>query len=73
MLSIVSAYTLTPAEYIETPLFTISTRGQEVRRDVTGQTQRAIVVVDAGRIEFQRPAEQRLVVFEGKTITSTSW
>ena len=49
-LSIVSTYTLTPTEYTETPLFSLSARGQEVRHDLSGQTQRAAVTVDAGRL-----------------------
>jgi hypothetical protein len=71
-LSIVSTYTLTPTEDTETPLFSISVRGQEIRHDLSGQTQRAAVTVDAGRLQFQRPVEQRSLVFEGNTITSTS-
>jgi hypothetical protein len=71
-LSIVSTYTLTPTEYTETPLFSISVRGQEVRYDLSGQTQRAAVTVDAGRLQFQRPVEQRSLVFEGNKYTSTS-
>jgi hypothetical protein len=71
-LSIVSTYTLTPTEYTETPLFSISVRGQEIRHDLSGQTQRAAVTVDAGRLQFQRPVEQRSVVFEGNKMTSTS-
>jgi hypothetical protein len=71
-LSIVSTYTLTPTEYTETPLFSISVRGQEIRHDLSGQTQRAAVTVDAGRLQFQRPVEQRSVVFEANKITSTS-
>jgi hypothetical protein len=71
-LSIVSTYTLTSTEYTETPLFSISVRGQEIRHDLSGQTQRAAVTVDAGRLQFQRPVEQRSLVVEGNTITSTS-
>jgi hypothetical protein len=54
-LSIVSTYTLTPTEYTETPLFSISVRGQEIRHDLSGQTQRAAVTIDAGRLQFHRP------------------
>jgi hypothetical protein len=71
-LSIVSTYTLTPTEYTETPLFSISVRGQEVRHDLSGQTQRAAVTVDAGRLQFHHPVEQRTLVFEGNGYTSTS-
>jgi hypothetical protein len=71
-LSLVSTYTLTPTEYTETVLFSIRVRGQEIRHDLAGQPQRAVVTVDAGRIQFQRPEEQRSVVFEGNKITSTS-
>lgn len=71
-LSIVSTYTLTPTEYTETPLFSISVRGQEIRHDLSGQTQRAAVTVDAGRLQFQRPVEQRVTVFEGNRFISTS-
>ena len=71
-LSIVSTYTLTPTEYTETPLFSINVRGQEIRHDLSGQIQRAAVTVDAGRLQFQRPVEQRVTVFEGNGFTSTS-
>jgi hypothetical protein len=72
-LSIVSTYTLTPTEYTETPLFSINVCGQEIiRHDLSGQTQRAAVTVDAGRLQFHRPVEQRSVVFEGNGFTSTS-
>jgi hypothetical protein len=70
-LSIVSTYTLTPTEYTETPLFSISVRGQEIRHDLSGQTQRAAVTMDAGRLQFHRPVEQRVTVFEGNGFTST--
>ena len=70
-LSIVSTYTLTPTEYTETPLFSINVRGQEVRHDLSGQTQRAAVTMDAGRLQFHRPVEQRVTVFEGNGFTST--
>ena len=71
-LSIVSTYTLTPTEYTETPLFSINVRGQDIRHDLSGQTQRAAVTMDAGRLQFQRPVEQRVTVFEGNGFTSTS-
>jgi hypothetical protein len=70
-LSIMSTYTLTPTEYTETPLFSISVRGQEIRHDLSGQTQRAAVTMDAGRLQFHRPVEQRVTVFEGNGFTST--
>jgi hypothetical protein len=70
-LSIVSTYTLTPTEYTETPLFSINVRGQEIRHDLSGQTQRTAVTVDAGRLQFHRPVEQRVTVFEGNGFTST--
>jgi hypothetical protein len=51
----VYSYTLTPTEYTETLLFSVSVRGQEIRHDLSGQTQRAAMTVDPGRIQFQRP------------------
>ena len=70
--SIVSTYTLTPTEYTETPLFHIIVRGQEVRHDLSGEPQRSAVTMDAGRLQFHRPVEQRVTVFEGNGFTSTS-
>jgi hypothetical protein len=70
--SIVSTYTLTPPEYTETPLFHIIVRGQEVRHDLSGEPQRSAVTMDAGRLQFHRPVEQRVTVFEGNGFTSTS-
>jgi hypothetical protein len=69
--SIVSTYTLTPTEYTETPLFSLSVRGQEIRHDLSGQTQRSVVTMDTGRLQFHRPVEQRITVFEGNGFTST--
>jgi hypothetical protein len=71
-LSIPSTYTLTPTEYTETPLFSIRVRGQEIRHDLSGQTQRSVVTMDAGRLQFHRPVEQRVTVFEGNGFTSTA-
>jgi hypothetical protein len=69
--SIAATYTLTPTEYIETTLFHIFVRGQEVRH-LSVEPQRSAVTVDAGRLQFQRPVEQRVTVFEGNKFTSTS-
>jgi hypothetical protein len=71
-LSIVSTSTLTSTEYAETPLFSMSVRGQEIRHDLSGQTQRSVVTMDAGRLPFHRPVEQRVTVFEGNGFTSTA-
>jgi hypothetical protein len=70
--SIVATYTLTPTEYTETTLFHIFVRGQEIRHELAGQPQRSAVTVDAGRLQFHRPVEQRVTVFEGNKFTSTS-
>lgn len=70
--SFVSTYTFTPTEYTETPLFSISVRGQEIRHDLSGQTRRSVVTMDAGRLQFHRPVTQRVTVFEGNGFTSTA-
>jgi hypothetical protein len=69
---IVATYTLTPTEYTETTLFHIFVRGQEIRHELAGQPQRSAVTMDAGRLQFERPVEQRVTVFEGNKLTSTS-
>jgi hypothetical protein len=69
---IAATYTLTPTEYTETTLFHIVVRGQDVRHEPAGQPQRSAVTVDAGRLQFERPVEQRVTVFEGNKFTSTS-
>jgi hypothetical protein len=71
-LSIVSTSTLTSTEYADTPLFSMSVRGQEIRHDLSGQTQRSVVTMDAGRLPSHRPVEQRVTVFEGNGFTSTA-
>jgi hypothetical protein len=68
--SIVATYTLTPTEYIETTLFHIFVRGQEIRREVSTPPQRSAVTIDAGRIQFR--TEQRVAVYEGNRFTATS-
>ncbi len=68
--SIVATYTLTPTEYVETTLFHVFVRGQEVRREVMASPQRMSVTVDAGRVQFR--TEQRLAVYEGNRFTATS-
>lgn len=68
--SIVATYTLTPTEYIETTLFHLFVRGQEIRREVSRPPQRSSVTIDAGRIQFR--TEQRVVVYEGNRFTATS-
>ena len=73
--SIVATYSLTPTEYVETTLFHILVRGQEVRREVSTQPERSSVTLDAGRIEIRRSPtnlEQRVTVFEGNKFTATS-
>jgi len=54
--SIVATYTLTPTEYIETTLFHILARGQEVRHDLSTQPQRSAVTTDAGHL--RRPSRR---------------
>jgi len=68
--SIVATYTLTPTEYVETTLFHVFVRGQEIRREVMAPPQRLSVTVDAGRVQFR--TEQRLAVYEGNRFTATS-
>jgi hypothetical protein len=68
--SIVATYTLTSTEYVETTLFHVFVRGQEVRREVMAPPQRMSVTVDAGRIQFR--TEQRIAVYEGMRFTATS-
>jgi hypothetical protein len=68
--SIVATYSLTPTEYIETTLFHIFVRGQEIRREMSTPPQRSSVTVDAGRIQFR--TEQRVTVYEGNRFTATS-
>jgi hypothetical protein len=58
--SIVSTYTLTRTEYVETTLFHILVRGQDVRRELNTPPQRFDVTVDGGRIQFR--LERRLAV-----------
>jgi len=69
---IVATYTLTSTEYTETTHFHIVVRGQEIRHELAGQPQRSAVTVDGGRLQFERPVEQRVTVFEGNQFTSTS-
>jgi hypothetical protein len=61
--SIVATYTLSPTDYVETTLFQILVRGQEVRREIATPPQRFAVTVDAGRIQFR--LERRIAVFAG--------
>lgn len=68
--SIVATYALTPTDYIETTLFHIFVRGQEIRREVSSPPQRSSVTINAGRIEFR--LEQRVSTFEGNSFTATS-
>jgi hypothetical protein len=68
--SIVATYTLTPTDYIETTLFHILVRGQEVRREIATPRQRFSVTVEGGRIQFR--LERRIAVFEGNRFTATS-
>ena len=73
--SIVATYTLTPTDYIENTLYHILVRGQEIRREVSSQTERSSVTLDVGRIHIRRSAtslEQRVTVFEGNKFTATS-
>jgi len=68
--SIVSTYTLTPTEYVETTLFPILVRGQEVRRELNTPPPRFDITVDGGRVQFR--LERRLAVFEGNKFTAPS-
>jgi len=73
--SIVATYTLTPTDYIESTLFHILVRGQEIRREVSTQPERSSVTLDVGRIQIRRSPtnlEQRVSVFEGNKFTATS-
>lgn len=73
--SIVATYTLTPTDYVETTLFHILVRGQDIRREVSTQPERSSVTLDAGRIQIRRSPtnlEQRVTVFEGNQFTATS-
>lgn len=54
--SIVATYTLTPTDCIETTLFHILVRGNDVRREVSMQPERSSVTVDAGRLMIRRSA-----------------
>jgi hypothetical protein len=72
--SVVSTYTLTPTEYTETLLFSIRTdqiEGKDIVYDLSGQTGRAPVTVDGGRIQFKPPFDPPSFVFEGNTLTAT--
>lgn len=68
--SIVATYTLTSTEYVESILFHIFVRGQEIRRDVSRPPQRLSVTIEGGRIQFR--TEQRVAVYEGNRFTATS-
>ena len=68
--SIVATYTLTPTEYVETTLFHIFVRGQEIHREVSSPPQRSLVTLTPGRVEFR--LEQRVSIFEGNRFTATS-
>jgi hypothetical protein len=73
--SIVATYTLTPTEYIETALFHILVRGNDVRREVSMPPERSSVTIDGGRLLIRRSAtnlEQRVTAFEGGKFTATS-
>jgi hypothetical protein len=72
--SLVSTYTLTATEYTETLLYSIRTEqigGKEPIYDVSGQTGRAPVTVEGGRIQFKSPFDPPSFVFEGNTLTAT--
>jgi hypothetical protein len=72
--SVVSTYTLTATEYTETLLFSIRTdqiEGKDIVYDLSGQTGRAPVTVDGGRIQFKPPFDPPSFVFEGNTLTAT--
>jgi hypothetical protein len=70
--SIIATYTLTPAEYTETPLLHVLVRGQEVR-NLSGQPQRSTVKVEGGRMTLApREFEQRTTMFEANGFTATS-
>jgi hypothetical protein len=72
--SVVSTYTLTPTEYTETLLYSIrtdQTRGKEPVYDLSGQTGRAPVTVEGGRIQFKPPFDRSSFVFKGNKLTAT--
>jgi hypothetical protein len=72
--SVVSTYTLTPTEYTETLLYSIrtdQTRGKEPVYDLSGQTGRAPVTVEGGRIQFKPPFDRSSFAFEGNKLTAT--
>jgi hypothetical protein len=73
--SLASTYTLTPTEYSETLLFSISTDqigGKDTVYDLSGKTQSSPVTMDGGRIQFKPPFDPPTVVFEGDTLTATA-
>jgi len=73
--SLVSTYTLTAAtEYTETLLYSVRTDqsgGKEPVYDFSGQTGRAPVTVEGGRIQFKAPFAPPAFVFEGNKLTAT--
>jgi hypothetical protein len=72
--SVVSTYTLTPMEYTETLLYSVRTdlaSGKDPVYEVSGQTRRAAITMDGGRLQFQAPFDPPVFVFEGNTLTAT--
>ena len=72
--SVVSTYTLTPTEYTETLLYSLRTDQIERKEpvyDLSGQTGRAPVTVEGGRIQFKPPFDRPAFVFEGNKLTAT--
>ena len=72
--SVVSTYMLTPTEYTETLLYGLRTdqiEGKEPVYDHSGQTGRAPVTVEGGRIQFKPPFDHAAFVFEGNKLTAT--
>jgi hypothetical protein len=72
--SVVSTYTLTPAAYTETLLYSVRTDlagGKDPIYDLSGETRSAPVTMDGGRIQFKAPFEPPVFAFEGNRLTAT--
>lgn len=73
--SLVSTHKLTPTEYSETLLFSISTDqigGKDTVYDLSGKTQSSPVTMDGGRLQFKLPFDPPSVAFEGNKMTATA-
>ena len=69
----ISTYRITPHEYTETLIyFAIDDgSGNPVPYNASGETKRAVVTRDVGRIMFKLPFDGQSVVFEGDKMTAT--